>query len=81
MSLPKPTYVSRVYSEGKVVETSLYSEAQMLEYRNAALEDAVKVVLADAVKNPVTAYQLQYNMSLQHTANDIRALIGETNDN
>ena len=44
--------------------------------RFAALEEAAKVVEADAVKNPITAYQLQYNLSLQHTAKDIRALKG-----
>ena len=45
--------------------------------RVQALEEAAKVVEADKVKNPITAYQLQYNKSLQHTAKDIRALIGK----
>jgi hypothetical protein len=46
------------------------------DFLAAALEEAAKVVEADAVKNPITAYQLQYNLSLQHTAKDIRALKG-----
>ena len=43
----------------------------------AALNAAEKVVLADAVKNPVTEYQRQYNITLQSTTGSIRKLIGK----
>ena len=55
----------------------LYTTTAIAAARVAALEEAARVVEADAVKNPVTAYQLQYNISLEYIAKDIRELIGE----
>jgi hypothetical protein len=53
----------------------VYPEEAIAAARVAALEEAAAVVEADAVKNPVTAYQLQYNISLEYITKDIRALI------
>jgi len=68
-----------IYANGKCnLCTRLFTEAQMLQFRRDALEEAALLVEADLWPGPVHAYQKDYNAGVKSLAKKVRKLKDET---